>query len=297
MLGDNGFLVAASSPDTGTVHPEITGWCGSESYFRFIERAECDASAIADVLRGRVLGAVIRDAVPTATRTQIISRFLTSPARRQRGADAPGEYLGAYHYGKTTDDYLTQSEAARDEVRRVLDVPHEPLAVLHRALAAFLADEGVDLRPARHDGRQACRAVLRSWNGRQAFALEPHEDRGQCEDPVQAGFEIQGVAAHHPVGLNVCLDNGPGGRLVVWNVRPDEAARRRLGVLHTGSPYPAGALAGFGRVELEVRPGDIYLFNAAHVHAVEPVHDPASRRITLSGALGFIDPRTVATWT
>jgi hypothetical protein len=56
--------------------------------------------------------------------------------------------------------------------------------------------------------------VFRSWLGERELALDPHEDRGQCEDPKQAGFGIQQTTAHQIVALNICLDNGSDGRLL-----------------------------------------------------------------------------------
>ncbi|MEV0617679.1 hypothetical protein AB0I81_30465 [Nonomuraea sp. NPDC050404] len=240
---------------------------------------------------------VFRDVVPVATREKLISNFLASPGRRARGADAPGEYLGAYHYNRTIEDYLDLTDAVGADLEAALDVPDEPLRALYRQLGRALALRGIDFRPARHAGREACAGIFRSWLGRRDFALDPHEDRGQCEDPRQAGFEIQRVTGHHIVGLNVCLANGRDGRLTVWNVRPDDPTRARLGVTHTGSPYPADALTGIERLRLDVRAGDIYLFNAAHVHAVEAVRDGDARRVTLSGILGFADDKTVIAWT
>ena len=250
-----------------------------------------------DVLRGRQLGVVFRDVVPAPVRQALITNFTTSPGRRKRGADAPGEYLGAYHYNKTIDEYLDQTDAVRTDLDAALDVPAEPLRLLRRQLRETFALSSISFRPARHGGREACAGIFRSWLGRRGFALAPHEDRGQCEDPKQAGFEIQEVAANHLVGLNVCLSNGPGGRLIVWNLRPDEATRTRLGVRYTGSPYATESLAGVDSLLLDVRPGDIYLLNASHVHAVEPVGDTDAHRVTLSMILGFADDETVITWT
>ncbi|WP_431926357.1 hypothetical protein [Nonomuraea jabiensis] len=275
----------------------MTGWEGSAEYFRFVEHDELSLSSAVDVLRGHRLGVVFRGVVPAAIRRELIANFLGSSGRRTRGVDAPGEYLGAYHYNKTIDDYFDQTDAVASDLRAALDVPGDPLEQFFRLLREELSLYDVDFRPAQHDGREACPAVFRSWLGQREFALEPHEDRGQCEDPKQVGFEIQQVTGYHIAGLNICLDNGSGGRLIVWNLRPDEETRDRLGVRYTGSPYSTEALAGVDQVHLDVRPGDIYLFNAGHVHAVEPVRDLDARRVTLSGILGFADDKTVISWT
>jgi hypothetical protein len=283
--------------DINDRHPDVTGWQGPESYFRFIECEELQPSSIVDVLRGRHLGVIFRNVVPAITREEMVSRFFASPGRQRRGAEAPGEYLGTYHYGKTIDEYLDQTATIGSELEKALDIPSEPLRQIHQLLREKLALDGIEFRLARHRGREACVGVLRSWHGQRQFALDPHEDLGQCEDPKQAGFEIQRVAAYRVVALNICLDNGPGGRLAVWNLCPDEATRTRLGVRYTGSPYAVEWLTGIHQLWLDVRPGDIYLFNAAHVHAVEPVHDANANRVTLSGMMGFSDARTVIAWT
>jgi hypothetical protein len=224
------------------------------------------------------------------------ARFRASPERKARGADAPGYYLGAYHYHKTTDQYLTEAGASRAALATVLDTPDDPLDLFHRGLTEALGADGVQFRVAAHDGREASRAIIRSWHGQSEYALAPHEDIGQCTEPRQSDFEIQRVTGHQVVAMNMCLDNGLGGRLAVWNIRPDEATRRRLGLHHTGSPYPLDALEGFDSIWLDVRPGDIYVFNGAHVHAVEPETGDESR-LTLSAILGFIDDETVVSWT
>jgi hypothetical protein len=281
----------------GSCHPDVTGWQGSHEYFRFIEADLITPSMAMDVLRGRQLGVVFRDVVPVPVLQALIANFTTSPGRQTRGADAPGEYLGAYHYNKTIDEYLDQTDAVRADLEVALDVPGEPLRSLRQQLREAFALSGISFRPACHGGREACAGIFRSWQGQRGFALAPHEDRGQCESPKQAGFEIQTVAAHAIVGVNVCLDNGPGGRLIVWNLRPDEVTRARLGVQYTGSPYATESLAGVERLLLDVRPGDIYLLNSSHVHAVEAVRDADSRRVTLSMLLGFADDDTVISWT
>ncbi|MDT0343966.1 2OG-Fe(II)-dependent halogenase WelO5 family protein [Streptomyces litchfieldiae] len=275
----------------------VTGWEGDLGYFRFEEHTTLRPESIVEILRGRLAGVVFRGVIPAATCAELTDRFLTSPARRARGSDVPGQFVGAFHYAKTTDDYLRQAAATRSALDEILDMPDDPLAALRRELGDVLADEGVELRLARHDGREACPAILRSWDGEDEFALAPHEDYGQCTEPGQADFEIQRATAHQVVAMNMCLTNGAGGRLIVWNIKPDEPSRRRLGLQYTGVPYPLGSLAGVESMSLDVRPGDIYLFNGSHVHAVEPSADPLARRVTLSGLLGFIDEKTVVSWT
>ncbi|MFD7979008.1 ATP-grasp domain-containing protein [Streptomyces sp. NPDC059071] len=265
--------------------------------FAFREYPRFTPEAVVDVLRGRVLGVVFRGVIPAEECARVTERFWNSPARRTRGADAPGHYVGAYHYHKTTSDYLDEASAAQPGLDEILGTPHDTLTSIRTGIADALAAEGVRFRSASHDGREAGTALLRTWHASGRFALAPHEDEAQCGEPRQADFEIQRIKGR-PIGaMNLCLENGSAGRLVVWNTRPDDAVRERLGLEYTGSPYPLEHLEGIDTLRLDIAPGDVYFFNGAYVHAVEPETDPAARRTTLSGILGFIDDETVVSWT
>lgn len=275
----------------------LTGVTGSPGYFAFKYFDYFRPEAVVDVLRGSSAGVLFKRVVPRATCAALTQRFWSSAYRRQRAAEAPGYYLGSYHYHKTTAGYLDDAAASAGPLDEVLDVPDDPLGTFYSGLRDVLAVTEAKVRRATHDGRQASRAIMRSWHGDGAFALAPHEDLGQCTEPQQADFEIQRVTQNHVVALNICLENGGGGRLVQWNIRPDAASRERLGLSTTGTPYPIETLAGIENQKIDIQAGDVYVFNGAHVHAVEPCLDPSQRRTTLSGILGFIDASTVVTWT
>lgn len=282
---------------TETTSAQLTGWSGEPSYFRFAEFSGYSPGAVVDVLRGRLLGAVFRNAVPTRTCLEIADRFWASDSALSRGGEAPVRYLGAYHYHKLTRVYLDECAEVAAALDEALAVDADPLSLFYGGLGEALAGEGVTVRLAEHDGQPACRGVIRSWFGRGQFALVPHEDRGQCREANQADFEIQRVIDHNVCALNICLENGAGGRLLVWNIQPDDVSKERLGTFYSGSPYPVSALEGFDARWLEVRPGDIYVLNGSHVHAVEPSAVPGTKRTTLSGLFGFIDDATVVSWT
>nr|BFE74543.1 hypothetical protein GCM10020092_078440 [Actinoplanes digitatis] len=130
--------------------------------------------------------------------------------------------------------------------------------------------------------------------GRGDFALVPHEDGAQCAHPAQAGFEVQLVPGYQVGAVNLCLANEGGGQLVFWNIKPDDPGWRRFHTQLDGGPYPVSALAGIPSISLDVGPGDLYVFNAGHVHAVTPSRGP---RATASMLLGHRDDDTVITWT
>ena len=278
-------------------HGTLTGWRGDKDYFRFAEYEGFQPEAVVDVLRGRVAGAVFRGMVPAKSRAELARRFWASPMRRVRGVEAPGYYLGTYHYHRTTAEYLEETERVAAALDDVLDVHDDPLTVFYGGLSRVLADQGVTVRLAEHEGRKACRGLLRSWHAKGAYTLAPHEDLSQCTEPKQADFEIQRVTGYHSVSLNICLENGQGGRLAFWNIQPDLASKSRLGLRYTGSPYPVETLDGIEMLWLEVDAGDVYVFNSAHVHAVERAIDQEQRRTTLAGIFGLIDDKTLVSWT
>jgi hypothetical protein len=281
---------------TETKSAVVSGWTGDSDYFVLAESHEFQPERVVDVLRGRIAGVIFRGMVSTGTCEAIAQRFWSSPQLRERGSEEPNYYLGTYHYHKTTEQYLDESAATVAEIENVLDLPGEPMEPFRRGVAAALGPD-ITFRLAQHDGREACQALLRSWRGSGQFALQPHDDLSQCREPKQADFEIQRVGGFRPAALNICLENGAGGRLCYWNVQPDDVSKRRLDVYYTGWPYPPESLAGYEMTSVEINQGDVYVFNGAHVHAVEPNTDEEARRTTLAGLFGFVDDSTVVFWT
>lgn len=285
---------------TPTAHlPILTGWQGDAGYFRFVERDRLDADAVVDVLRGEHLGVIFRGVIDPSASAELVRRFWASPVRKRRGGEvceSLGYYVGAYHYHKPTGQYLDESAEVAAYLDDLLDVPREPTRRFRAELDTRLRRDGAQLRLAAQDGRPGCPVLIRHWNATGSFALQPHEDFSQLGWPEQTGFEIQRTAEHIVAAVNMCLENGEGGRLVVWNVIPDLAGRTRLGLELAGSPYPIEVTAGHESLWLEVRPGDIYVFNGGHVHGVE-ASAPGAKRTTMAWNMGFCDDRNVVTWT
>jgi hypothetical protein len=275
----------------------LTGWRGSPEYFRFLEPERFDPGLVVDVLRGKVAGVMFREAIDPAAASELVRRFWESPARKPRGGkvcESQGWYVGAYHFHKPTRQYLEESEAVAGYMDSLLDVPNEPSRWFRRELTARLAQEGVSFRLSEKDGLKACPALLRCWTLQGEYALQPHEDESQLRHPAQADFEIQRSLDYHVCAVNMCLENGDKGRLAFWNVIADEESKNRLGI-HAGNPYPPEVLEGIESIWIDVRPGDVYVFNGSHVHAVEA--GTGSKRTTVAWNMGFIDERTVVSWT
>jgi hypothetical protein len=277
-----------------------TGWHGDSDYFRFEERHELDLDPVVEVLNGRLLGVIYRGVIDPDAGRQIVARFWDSPARKRRGGEvceSLGYYVGAYHYHKPTQNYIDESAEVAPHLDQVLDIPREPSKWFREQLGARLARDGVEFRLSASNGGSGCPLLIRHWNATGPFALQPHEDASQCRWPEQVGFEIQRTLQRTVAAVNMCLENsGGGGRLVMWNVIPDDESKSRLGMYYSGSPYPDSAMDGIEAVWLPVETGDIYVFNGEHIHGVE-ASDPDARRTTMAWNMGFCDERTVVSWT
>jgi hypothetical protein len=262
-------------------------------FFHFDELHEFDPERVLDILHGRQLGVIFRDVIPPAVREDMTARFWNSPALTRRTGE-PSHHVGAYHWNKPIDTYLAEASKVVDDVMEVLDVDDSPWHWFRTRVNSRLERDGALLRLAEMGGEKACPALVRAWNKEGEFALEPHEDEAQCRDPRQAGFEVQRVLDYEPCAANMCIEHQAGGRLVLWNVRPDDESRRRFGIEHSGFSYPPETLRGHERLTVDIRPGDVYVFNGRHVHAVDATR---GNRTAVSFLLGFVDDRTVVTWT
>ncbi len=285
-------MTTSESPERSP--SQLTGWQGDPEYFRFLEYDRFDPGPVVDVLRGKVAGVIFRAVIDTDTVRELVSRFWKSSARKPW--DGVGYYLGAYHYHKPTETYLDESAEIAEYLDSVLDVRNEPSRWFRDRLHKRLSEDGVTLRLAEKDGRHAGQVFLVHWNATGHYALQPHEDLSECREPGQADFEIQRTTNYAPCAVNMCLENGDRGRLIYWNIIPDDASKKKLNVYYSGSPYPREALADIDSIWLQVGPGDIYVFNGGHVHGVEATTD-TGKRTTLLFRIGFCDDKTVVTWT
>ena len=115
---------------------------------------------------------------------------------------------------------------------------------------------------------------------------------------AKLGIDYDALARVHPAVITVSLSAyGEGGELVYWNVEPDDATRRALGVEETGHPYAAELLNDFPKIELPIHTGAAYFFNGKLVHGVRAQTRPGEFRSTISLLMGFLDPQTVIYWT
>lgn len=275
----------------------LTGRKFESKLFRAIEYNSYDFDAVLDVLEGRLPLVVFRNVIDKAVCKDILERFWKHPEKQTRGKEAPGFYMGGFTWCKTTAEYLDQCEALTPGLDEVLNIPEDPIARFFDGLATKLDERGAMIRRATKDGRMASPALMRSWHGSGKFALAPHDDDSQCSDPRMADYERNLVVGNAVGALNMCLENDPkDGKLHIWNIMPDSKSKRALDLEITGSPYPMESLEGIESIQLEIRTGDVYVFDGTLVHAVEPNNDPNVRRTTLASMIAFTDDKTVVSW-
>lgn len=264
----------------------VTGTCLTESGFTVSESSgEVDLDRAFDVLSGRLAAHIVHDYVDAAGCARIEANFWSSTRRQARhgaGADGvEGYVLGASHIEKPLARYLDEVEANRSAVAELYVGAVDPLSRLRSRLATH---RGVGrARPAAHDGRAAADSKAVCWNGIGEHLLEPHEDLAQLGDPRQAEFEISGCEQVTAANFYPSIVAG-SGQIKLWNVIPDPASKARLGLEHSGFPYPPDALAGHPSLVLELRRGDLCLMNGNLVHAVlrGMAETPSSARLLVT---------------
>jgi hypothetical protein len=251
---------------TEVTAPRISGEVLPADQFRHDETVGVlDVDRVLDVLAGRLAAYRVRNFVSTADCAAIARNFWDSPRRTPRygdGADGVEAYiLGASHIERSTSDYLDEVAASAGELYAGVT---DPMTTLRDRLAERLGAA----RPAAHEGRTAGGSKAVCWNNDSGeYLLLPHDDLAQLSDPLQTGFEIQRV--ERVMAVNV-YPHVPGrtGQLKLWNVIPDDATRERLGLTHSGFPYPPELLTDHPSLIVPVATGDLCVINGNLVHAV-----------------------------
>ena len=275
---------------------KASGVVRSLESFEFLESARFDPRDVVRVLHGDAVGCVFRGVINPDVCRRIALNFRNHPGLRRRDDDVPAYFLGTYHYRKPLARYLHEAAVFRDTMHQVFDGCDNVFQSVMSSVASVLVNDDIALRVAAHEGGAACEFVMRSWSGVGQFSLEPHDDGAQLMDAEQRGFEIQRVAAGPVVAFNLCVENPGAGELHYWNIVPDDSTRVRLGLQETGYPYPLEALEGIDRLIVPIHAGDVYFFDGRHIHAVAAQDSATGYRSTISGLMGFVDPRTVVYW-
>jgi hypothetical protein len=255
-------------------------------------------------LRGLVDGIVpiihIKDGISAQHCSSLVHNFQHSHGKHPRIDGVPGDVLGAYHYGKTYDQYIAELEASNVYLQAFLEAGGNPVYRAIDSLRGALFDRNVTVRPATWNNKLAGTARALSWTSHGTFLLEPHDDVGQLTDPRQDGFEAQAAFDKIVIAVNL-YPNVPagGGTLRVWNIIPDRDARITFRTEHTGYPYPMAPLADVKSLDFAPATGSVVFMNGGLVHAVTGYTEGISQstpRLLINFFAGRIDDKTFVHW-
>ncbi|MBC8756871.1 hypothetical protein H2O64_19515 [Kordia sp. YSTF-M3] len=207
--------------------------------------------------------------------------------------------IGATQFHKETraffDECIQTKEAVNNLVDSIYDYDDLNDFMLETSFREYLLQKDTHFGPAYHKGNYCNMFTARLWKDKkeEKFALNAHEDLAQLHFAKRDNFEISTVK--HVVACNLCVENTENANLLLWNLFPDEACKKELGIELTGYPYPFSAIKDIDCLHLETQPGDLYFINANYIHAVEKKQKDS--RITIGRFLGRSSQNRVVYWT
>lgn len=255
-----------------------------------------DPHHVLDILLGRLSAYWIHGFMAASTCRQIVSNFWASAALMPRSDGVEGHFVGAYHYGKSTMDYLNEVRAAEIPIAKLYSGTANP-STLFKSVVSSVISPALSVRPAQMNGYYAGDSRALCWTNTGHYLLEPHEDLAQLRNPLHSDFEIQRVRKVLAVTFypEVPIDSG---QIKIWNIQPDDRTRQQLGLQYTGFPYPTELLDSYDALSIPVKTGDACVFNGAQVHAVLRGNPRTSgRRLLITFFMGLLGDNELVWWT
>jgi len=209
----------------------------------------------------------------------------------------PAISIGAYHYQKSLTNYFNEIKTSKKHTENLFIGADNFLNQLINALSTYFSEKNINFRLAKYKELKASPFVMRSCHAASDFVILPHEDVAQCRTEKQKGFEIEKIPNYEMVALNICVENNNDGELHIWNIQPDDEARRMLNISETGYPYPSYLLTEINKIICPIQVGDLYCFNGRNIHAVKSKIKSEKYRTTITFFMGYIDEQTIIYWT
>ena len=260
-----------------------------------------DSSAVLDVLSGTSPAYAGRSIYQEAICEKIVGNFWNHENLKPRGDGVDGYVIGAYHYGKSSREYINAVNSSKADMETLYENALDPAEWLRQQIKPALRARSIEFRAARYHEQSAGGSRALSWTKVAQYALDPHDDVGQLTRPDQRDFEIQRAKYSTVVAVNMYPFVPDGtGEVRIWNIQPDDESRHQLGLDHTGYPYEPRLLESTEFIDIAVHTGDISIFNGKQVHAVlgEDVPKPIGKqRLLITFFMGFVNDDTVVWWT
>lgn len=271
----------------------ISGESFPTSVFRLQVSERNVPKAIDAILKRQLLGFVVKQFASKEDCDRVAVNFVNSPFSMQRSDGVPGRTVGLSVFGLRPELYFKNVSHSRSHVYSLFEgCSHIPARLedsLRKGLPTCLS-----LRPAQYGDQQFLTLRANEWTGTGNMALEYHEDASQLLLPEQSCLEISRTLL--PVAVNLyCKTPTYGGQLLIANIIPDLQSKRKLGLEHTGYPYPICLLHSFSIIEVDIGQGDLVVFNGSFLHAVR-MGSGGGRRLVLNQFLGQVDDCTVVSW-
>lgn len=239
---------------------------------------------IEQIVSGKVLLLRIREFVPADAALEMASRLVVHHSLAAYRNTPELIRVGQSHYETHDSDgsvneaaletYLSHADELMREIRQACS-PHDPP---FDRLMGILAEE-IGVERARIGKRPMFAGIVRVFP--EGSELLPHNDVFARDAPnVPYALDLDGQLA-----ANIYLEvPEQGGRLQLWGIRPTAAD---LASLHAvGSEYGVDrSLLPPPALEVDVRPGELVMFEARQLHAV--TQQVSGRRVGISCFLGY----------
>ncbi|MDV6328535.1 hypothetical protein Q5L94_10705 [Idiomarina sp. Sol25] len=261
--------------------------------FKFQEISFAELSEnMAALLNGEITALLVKRVMSPKLCQVVYDNFINSAGLYQRNDGVPALMVGA-------NTYLQDVDRVIDELQRngtYTDLLFRGANNIYRQVFDSIEEAGYRFRQAYIQGLPA--PVYRGsiWNNPTNYEtpLLAHTDWPQVK---YSGLEFQNVKI--PIAINFYPKHPPKGfsALRLYNFVPEESWLDELGIMNSGGyPIAQEQLDGVHYIDIQPEEGDILLFNAAHVHAVNNrseklthLHKNEHHRLNINGFFGFCD--------
>jgi hypothetical protein len=275
-----------------------TGFSLPDEEFKVhVAYAEPDPELVRRLTYGNdVVAVLLKGYIRPEVSRALWDNFVKSAGAQERTDTVPAHKVGADQFDKSLEQYLAEVEATAPSVAKLFDGTVDVGLKARSDLQRWLGDRA-SVRLAEHGGRTAGAVRAVRWKAPGARQLDLHTDEPQMRQPEQAGFEIQETLAPVAFNLYPVAEKG-SGLFSAYNLQPDGATLRRLGIEFTGHPFPPELLHGVKSIQLEIESGDAVLFNGRFLHGVLAPQRPGAARLLLNFFFAAKrDTASVVCWT